>query len=83
MCAYSMVVDHARQNWGTPWLPNPYTPQVSPGQYITAEQWAEYLRLKAAAEAQDAADDAPDCVKPDALEWEQRMEAYLKKVGVL
>jgi hypothetical protein len=50
---------------------------------ITKEEWEEYQRLKKAAEEIDQKTNQPDCIKPDLAEWEERMEEFLIKKGVL
>lgn len=84
MCVMSAVTDHYQREW-----PVYRPPEITPlGPFvfdpsklkitITAEQWAEYQRLKRAAAEIDAVTGQPDCVKPGVNEWE---EACVKLVA--
>lgn len=75
MCAVSMITDHYKDKWPV----NSYLEMIS----ITRYQWEEYQKLKKAAEDYDRRTKQPDCVKPDVAEWEQRIEEFLKKKGIL
>lgn len=84
MCVVSAVTDFYQREWGSPWVDPGYKPPiVAPVKIITDEQWEEYQRLKRAAEEIDKKTSQPDCIKPDLAEWEQKMEEFLIKKGVL
>lgn len=81
MCVMSAVTDHYQREW--PVYQPPINPVFNPSIWqpkitITAEQWAEYQRLKRAAAEIDAVTGQPDCVKPGVNEWE---EACVKLVA--
>jgi hypothetical protein len=80
MCVVSAVTDHYRGQWPLPAF-NPFTPGqpfnpplINPNIFITPEQWAEYQRLKKAAEEIDKLTGQPDCVKPGVAEWEEAVK---------
>ena len=78
MCAVSFVSEHYRDKWGLP------TVWESVGAMtISYEEWKEYQKLKKRAELYDQQTKQPDCQKPELIEWEQKMEEFLKKKGIL
>lgn len=70
MCVASAVTDHFQKEWGTPWAAPTF-------RVITEAQWAEYQRLKKAAEEIDEKTHQPNCIKPGLEEWESRMKEYV------
>lgn len=84
MCAVSAITDHYRDKWPV-WQPNTIqtAPLVIPSINISLVQWQEYQALKRKMEEYDAKTGQPDCVKPEVAEWEEAVEAYLKKRGIV
>lgn len=94
MCVVSMVTDHYQQKWPLPAfypsqpeaVPLPYLEThhaLIPNYSITPGQWEEYQELKRKASEYDARTGQPHCEKEGVDEWEQRIEAVLKKHGVI
>lgn len=74
MCIVSAVTDDYMKRWPEPNMG---------GMWITFDQWQEYQRLKRNAEELDRILGQPDCVKDGVDEWEQKMEEFLRKKGLL
>lgn len=79
MCMVSVIAEHFGGLFGQS-VTNT-DPSVYP-RVVTAEQWNEYLRLKAMAAELDRAMGQPDCDTEAKTAWEKSIEARLKQAGL-
>jgi len=72
MCIVSPIIDYGQRMW-------PIEPLRLGLITITPEQWAEYVKLKQAAEEFDKKTGQPDCIDPKKKEWEDEVRRLIRE----